>query len=114
MVKRGGFAMDSRTGQVVKVAEKGGGNCMVRPAYKSDAYWTDESNLVQVPDPHAWKGGELVLLLFVLVACGLVGWAGWHALDSVEDVWHRGLFGVFMPVTVCLGQGLRWTGLFRD
>jgi hypothetical protein len=77
VLKRGDYAKDTRTGQVVIVKEHGrGGDVMVRPAYKSDGYWLGRTDLVPAKDPHAWTGKHLfVLLLLVLAASGL----GWHA-----------------------------------
>jgi hypothetical protein len=65
-IKRGGFAGDLRTGQVVKVIEMGGQEAMVRPAYKSDGYWVDKNQLAPVEDPHAWTGKTFFLFLVAL------------------------------------------------
>lgn len=71
-IKRGGFAKDRRTGAVVKVAEKGGRDWMVRPAYKSDGYWTAPENLVPIGDPHAWTGRQAFwTLVALLVSSGV-------------------------------------------
>lgn len=71
-VKRGGFARDIRTGAVVKVAEVGGRDLMVRPAYKSDGYWTAPANLEPATDPHPVTGRRFVALLLLMgVVCAL-------------------------------------------
>jgi hypothetical protein len=84
-VRRGGFARDKRTGAVVKVAEKGGRDWMVRPAYKSDGYWTGPENLTPVPDPHALVGWTLVRFFVVLAV------AGAFAFRAYSDMTHQGL-----------------------
>lgn len=113
MVKRGAFAMDNRTGQVVRVAEKGGGNCMVRTAYKSDSYWMPEKELTPVPDPHAWKGGEMALFLVLIVFTAFLSWSGWRALSEVDDTWVRTMYGGVMPGLLGFAYGSKWLGLLR-
>jgi hypothetical protein len=114
MLKRGGFAKDNRTGQIVRVKEIGGTDVMIRTAYKSDAYWVQKTDLVPVPDPHAWKGGELAKFLLLLVFMAGVGWGGWAALDGVDDAWARGVYGIFLPDVLWASVGARWLGLVRD
>lgn len=67
-LRRGGFARDNRSGQIVKIKEWGGTDSLVAPAYKSDRYWVDRRHLTAVEDPHAWTGWTLVRLVMALVA----------------------------------------------
>jgi hypothetical protein len=71
-LKRGGYARDVRTGMAVKIAEVGGRDLMVKPAYKSDGVWVDPAHLRPIGDPHAWTGRQLFwLLVALLVAAGV-------------------------------------------
>lgn len=81
-LKRGGFAVDKRTGQIVKVAEIGGRDVMVRTAYKSDGLWTDPANLRPLSkDPHPWGWTHLVRLLVVL---GAASWSAYCAYSKMR------------------------------
>jgi hypothetical protein len=78
-LKRKSYAMDVRTGQVVRIEEQGGANYMVRTAYKSDGYWCERSDLTPVGNPHLWSGGQLFLFLVVLAFCA---WTSYSAFDT--------------------------------
>ena len=86
-LKRGGFARDNRTGQIVKIKEWGGTDSLVTQAYKSDGFWVNRTHLTAVEDPHAWTGWTLVRFLFSL-AGAFVATAGVYL-----DHRHHG-FGV--------------------
>lgn len=72
-IKRGGFVKDTRTGQVVRVAETGGRDLLVKPAYKTDGYWVSASDLEAASDPHAWGWKQLLLQLLVLAGVVFLG-----------------------------------------
>lgn len=98
-IKRGGFARDRRTGAVVKVAEKGGRDWMVKPAYKTDGYWTAPENLVPARDPHEWTGRRWVGFLFGLAAGAVVAWHMYndltgHGFGSADAVSYSAPSGV--------------------
>lgn len=86
-LKRGGFARDRRTGAVVKVAEQGGRDWMVKPAYKTDGYWAAPADLVPVRDPHEWGWKQAVALLFALLA------GAWVAYGHYADLTDHGFSG---------------------
>jgi len=76
-IKRGAFAKDTRTGQVVKVAEAGGRDVMVRPAYKSDGYWVSREQLDPAQDPHEWTWKTLFLFLVSLAMAAGSSYGMW-------------------------------------
>lgn len=84
VIKRGGFAKDRRTGMVYKIAEIGGRDMMVRPAYKSDGVWVAPEHLQAVQDPHVWGTRQLLLTLVVLVV------SGWTAYSVFQDLTGQG------------------------
>lgn len=95
-VKRGGFAMDARTGQIVKVKEQGGRDWMVAPAYKSDAYWVEAGRLVPATDPHAWNWTHGLRFLAVLTIAALMAYGGWdtmtgHGVSADDAFWKSAL-----------------------
>jgi hypothetical protein len=90
-IKRGGFAKDTRTGAIVKVTEKGGRDWMVKPAYKSDGYWTAPENLVPAKDPHEPGAGWLFAFLFSVVAGAATAFSVYndmtgHGFGSADSV----------------------------
>jgi hypothetical protein len=103
-IKRGGFAKDRRTGAVVKVAEKGGRDWMVKPAYKSDGYWTAPENLVPVKNPYTWTGGHFVRFVLVILIASAMAYGAWskmtgHGVGGEDAFWNAalptGLVGFF-------------------
>lgn len=111
--KRGGFAKDRRTGQIVRVKEIGGTDALVHPAYKSDGFWVQKTDLVPVPDPHEWKPRHLLVLLALLAFTAFVCTSAWIALDGT-GTYEQFLYGVLSPGALVLSQGGRLLGLFRD
>lgn len=108
LLKRGGFARDARTGQIVRIAEVGGRDWMVRTAYKSDGYWADSSHLVPVQDPHIWTGKDLVLLVVMIML------AGWGAYSTYVDLTGYGVPGANAVTSGSLPVGaVIWFGLGR-
>lgn len=112
--KRGTFATDRRTGQVVKIAEHGrGGDVMVKTAYKTDGYWTSVADLERAEDPHAWSWKQLVFLLIALAAGVFTGinvghdFAA-HGYTGAEAFWYALPSGFLATWLVSL-----WTNLFR-
>lgn len=87
VIERGGFAKDKRTGTVVKVAEKGGRDWMVKPAYKSDGYWTAPDNLVWATDPHPANAKWLIKFLLAMLA------GAWIAYSGFNDMTGHGFSG---------------------
>lgn len=81
-LKRGGFARDKRTGQVVKITEQGGRDWMVKAAYKSDGYWVGPENLESTRDPHLWTGWHLVRFLAALGLALYCAYGMWTSLDG--------------------------------
>lgn len=112
-LKRGGYAKDTRTGQVVRVKEIGGTNVLVRTAYKSDGLWVQRMDLTPVRDPHEWTGIHLVHLLVLVAATSLLCTGGWMSLAGV-DTYERLIYGVLSPGALVLSQGARLLGLVRD
>lgn len=112
-LRRGGFARDERTGQVVKVREIGGTDVLVRPAYRSDALWVPKADLHPVRDPHEWGGMELIKVLLLAVVLGLFVSGSYAALDGVE-AYPRAVFGGVVPGALGLSVLARWFGLVRD
>lgn len=80
VLKRNGFARDKRTDMVVKIAEVGGRDLMVKPAYKSDGVWVAPEHLVPVDDPHAWTGKQV---FWALVALGISAWVAYKTFSEV-------------------------------
>lgn len=111
--KRGSFAKDTRTGQVVKVAEIGGRDVMVKTAYKTDGIWVDPAHLVPAQDPHAWTWKSLLWLLVALAAGVFTGYSltqdfTAHGFATGEAVWYSvpgGFLSVWLVSYV--------SGLFR-
>lgn len=87
VIKRGGFAKDRRTGMVYKIAEIGGRDMMVRPAYKSDGVWVAPEHLQAVQDPHIWGARQL------LIALGIVAFAAWTAYSTFQNLTGQGVGG---------------------
>lgn len=87
VLKRGGFARDRRTGMVYKVAEVGGRDMLVKPAYKSDGVWVAPEHLQAVGDPHIWG------LKQILVAFGVLALAAWVAYGVFDKLTGHGLSG---------------------
>lgn len=108
--KRGGFAKDQRTGQIVRVKEMSGTDALVRPAYKSDGFWVPKADLRPVRDPHEWTGLHLLGFLLVLLAQGLVSWGFW--LTTAGDPFNRAVL-VFTASLTTVSFLARWTGLLR-
>lgn len=113
--KRGGHAVDKRTGAWVKVAEEGmdGDTFRVRPVYKSDGYWVRRSDLTTGRDPHAWTGRHLVGLLALVAVAVLLPWGvardlTEHGYAPWEAAWY-----VMPYAALVLQVGSRWTGLIR-
>jgi len=112
-LKRKSYAMDVRTGQVVRVEEQGGTNYMVKTAYKSDGYWCERSDLTPVGDPHIWTGRQLIGFLVVLIIVGLTVYGAFsvltdHGLDGTTALLYA-LPDGFLSWTI-LGY---WTKLVR-
>lgn len=107
-LKRGGFAKDQRTGQVVKVAEVGGRDYMVRPAYKSDGYWVAPEHLVPARDPHTWGVRHLLTALVVLAVAAWFAYGVFNDLTghgiSADHAFWQGALPTGVVLTVCLGN----------
>lgn len=112
-LKRGAFMQDTRTGQIVKVAEIGGRDVMVKTAYKTDGIWVDPAHLVPVADPHVWGFKQLVWMLVALAAGVFTGYSltqdfTAHGFATGEAVWYSvpgGFLSVWLVSYV--------SGLFR-
>lgn len=112
-LRRGGYAKDARTGQVVRVKEIGGTDVLVRTAYKSDGLWVLKDNLVPVRDPHEWTGSHLVRLLVLVAATSLMCASAWVSLADA-GTYERFVYGIVFPGSVFLSAGSRLLGLVRD
>jgi len=112
-IKRGGFVRDRRTGAVVKVAESGGRDILVRPAYRSDGYWAPPESLEPVQDPHMW-GWWHFAALFAVVAAGIgMGLITWAGLDGAQHEGIRLTTALLVGATVT-DRFARWVRLVRD
>lgn len=113
--RRGSYAKDLRTGQIVVVKEHGrGDDIMVRPAYKSDGFWLGRTDLVPAADPHVWgprQGWAFLLLLFAaaLPAFGVYSNLTDHGVSAAVAI----LDGAVPMGLLILGWLGRWTGLSR-
>lgn len=112
-IKRGGFARDRRTGQIVRVKEQGGSHWLVHPAYKSDGYWTETENLDVATNPHRYSGWHLLLMLGSLGIAVGTGWGLYQDLAGAAEQGSRWI------ATVAVGGGVfaamsRLLGLIRD
>lgn len=113
-LKRGAFMTDTRTGQVVKVAEIGGRDVMVKTAYKTDGIWVDPAHLKPAQDPHAWTWKSLLWLLVALAAGVFTGFNvshdfAAHGFTTAEAVWYAlpsGFLSVWLVAAV--------SGIFRS
>lgn len=92
-LKRGGFARDRRTGMVYKIAEIGGRDLMVKPAYKSDGVWVAPEHLTAAKDPHDWTGKHLLLALLALAVSAWIAYGNFqdltgHGLGASDAIWE--------------------------
>ena len=113
--KRGGHAVDKRTGAWVRVAEEGmgGDTFMVRPVYKSDGYWVRRTDLTTGRDPHIWTGRHLVGLLVVLAVTGVLAWGMYGDLADHGFAPWEALLHTLPSVACALVVLPRWLGLTR-
>ncbi len=113
--KRGGHAVDKRTGAWVKVAEEGlDDTFMVKPVYKSEGYWVRRADLTTGRDPHAWTGRHLLGMLAVLVIAVVVGWSTYRDLMDHGVGTGQVIGYVLATEGVVLIVLPRWFGLVRD
>lgn len=87
VLKRNGFAQDRRTGMVYKIAEIGGRDMLVKPAYKSDGTWVAPEHLQAVADPHTPGVRQR------LAALGVLAVAAWVAYGVFDNLTGHGLSG---------------------
>lgn len=113
-LKRGSWARDRRTGQIVKVAEtRMGDDYLVRPGYRSDGFWVPWVYLDPAPDPHAWTRRDR------LKAAGVCLLSLWAAASVVWDVLRGDVGPVSAVVYGCCAAHVvgtvlaEWTGLKR-
>lgn len=113
--KRGGHAVDKRTGAWVKVAEEGlDDTFMVRPVYKSDGYWVRRADLTTGRDPHAWTGRHLLGVLVVLAVTGVLAWSVSNSLTDHGFTPWEALLHTLPDVACALIVLPRWLSLARD
>lgn len=112
--KRGGTAVDTRTGQAVRIAEESPGRqqWMVRPLHK-DGYWTAAAFLEPGRDPHAWTYSNWILGVLLYAASVLLGYVFvLEIFDLGGSFWLA--WGTAAAVThTSLSVLLRVTGLSR-
>lgn len=113
-LKRGGYARDARTGQIVRIKEWGGTDALVAPAYKSDGQWVNRSQLTPVRDPHEWTSKTWLKFLVVLIIATLTAYGPFHAFRSHGISLADSLVYAFPAWLLLLGLGGRWTGVTRD
>lgn len=113
-IKRGGFARDGRTGQVVKVVEYGRGrDCRVAVAYKSDGYWCGWEDLSPATDPHAWGGKQGFLFLLTLVLAGLAAYFAFDTMTAHGLAWNMALVYAVPSGLVTVVACFHWFKLAR-
>lgn len=114
--KRGSFAKDIRTGQIVQVREEshGGTTWMVRTARKSDGYWVATANLEPAKNPHDLNRSGWFLLLIVL---SVAVFTAYRVGTEIYSTGNGLPFAVVVAVSTCYAVfvGLvQLTGLFRS
>lgn len=111
-VKCGTYVTDRRTGQVLRLTEYGRGtDVMVKPAYKSDGYWTSMADLELAKDPHAWGWKQVV---FALIALAIGVFTGFnvghdlvaHGFSAGDAVWYSLPSGVLATWLVGILTGI--------
>lgn len=112
-LKRGGYAKDTRTGQVVRVKEIGGTDVLVQTAYKSDGLWVQRTDLTPVRDPHEWTGSHFIRLLILVAVTSWLCTSGWLSLADA-GAYERLVYGVMFPGSVFLSAGASLFGLVRN